>query len=148
MAEHNIPADAGQQDEPELRRTKDEPKGVLQKNLKPLMYLGVALLAVARRIFELGQQIESDVRGLVVGWIRAGNIGAERSQGSLRNRPRGDDGRESRALPSSIIRRPPRDWLGRSSFSSHNTDRHAPRTLLLKRPSRTFSWTVTEWCCG
>jgi type IV secretion system protein TrbI len=51
MAEHNIPTGIGQQGEPELRRTKDEPKGVLQKNLKPLMYLGVALLVIVAAIF-------------------------------------------------------------------------------------------------
>lgn len=51
MDEHNILAGAGQQDEPELRRTKDEPKGVLQKNLKPLMYLGVAVIVIVAAIF-------------------------------------------------------------------------------------------------
>jgi type IV secretory pathway VirB10-like protein len=51
MDEHNIPAGAGQQNEPELRRTKDEPKGVLQKNLKPLMYLGVAVIVIVAAIF-------------------------------------------------------------------------------------------------
>ena len=51
MAEHNIPTGSRQQDEPELLRTKDEPKGVLQKNLKPLMYLGVAVLVIVAAVF-------------------------------------------------------------------------------------------------
>jgi hypothetical protein len=51
MAEHSMPAGAGHQDEPELRRTKDEPKGVLQKNLKPLIYLGVAVLVIVAAFF-------------------------------------------------------------------------------------------------
>jgi type IV secretory pathway VirB10-like protein len=51
MAEYSMPAGAGQQDEPELRRTKDEPKGVLQKNLKPLIYLGVAVLVIVAAFF-------------------------------------------------------------------------------------------------
>ena len=36
----------GSQIEPELHRTKDEPKGVLQKNLKTFVYLGTALLVI------------------------------------------------------------------------------------------------------
>jgi type IV secretion system protein VirB10 len=39
------------QDEPELRRQEREPKGVLQKNLKPLLYLGAALLVIVAAIF-------------------------------------------------------------------------------------------------
>ena len=38
-------------DEPELRRQEREPKGVLQKNLKPLLYLGAALLVIVAAIF-------------------------------------------------------------------------------------------------
>jgi type IV secretion system protein VirB10 len=38
-------------DEPELRRREREPKGVLQKNLKPLLYLGAALLVIVAAIF-------------------------------------------------------------------------------------------------
>lgn len=37
--------------EPELRRTGQEPKGVLQKNLKPLLYLGAALLVIVAAVF-------------------------------------------------------------------------------------------------
>jgi type IV secretion system protein TrbI len=37
--------------EPELRQTKYEPKGVLKKNLKMLVYLGAALLVIAAAIF-------------------------------------------------------------------------------------------------
>lgn len=39
------------QDPPELRRNAPEPKGVLQKNLKVLVYLGTALLVVLAAIF-------------------------------------------------------------------------------------------------
>jgi type IV secretion system protein VirB10 len=39
------------QDEPELRRQEREPKGVLRKNLKPLLYLGAALLVIVAAIF-------------------------------------------------------------------------------------------------
>ncbi len=37
--------------EPELHRTKDEPKGVLKKNLKTFVYLGAALLVIAAALF-------------------------------------------------------------------------------------------------
>jgi type IV secretory pathway VirB10-like protein len=37
--------------EPELHRTGQEPKGVLQKNLKPLLYLGAAVLVIVAAVF-------------------------------------------------------------------------------------------------
>jgi type IV secretion system protein TrbI len=37
--------------EPELRRTQIEPRGVLQKNLKMLVYLGGAILVIVAAIF-------------------------------------------------------------------------------------------------
>lgn len=37
--------------EPELHRAEGEPKGVLQKNLKPMLYLGVAVLVIAAAVF-------------------------------------------------------------------------------------------------
>ncbi len=37
--------------EPELRRIVAEPKGVLQRNLKTLVYLGAALLVIVAAIF-------------------------------------------------------------------------------------------------
>ena len=39
------------QDFPELRRNAREPKGVLQKNLKVLLYLGAALLVILAAVF-------------------------------------------------------------------------------------------------
>jgi type IV secretion system protein VirB10 len=45
----NTPSEAAV--EPELRRTAGEPKGVLQKNLKPMLYLGAALLVIVAAIF-------------------------------------------------------------------------------------------------
>jgi len=39
------------QDLPELRRNAAEPKGVLQKNLKVLVYLGAALLVILAAVF-------------------------------------------------------------------------------------------------
>ncbi|MGA9243913.1 MAG: hypothetical protein WBW03_18255, partial [Silvibacterium sp.] len=39
------------QDFPELRRNATEPKGVLQKNLKVLLYLGAALLVILAAVF-------------------------------------------------------------------------------------------------
>src|SRR5215475_944549 len=39
------------QDLPELRRNAPEPKGVLKKNLKILVYLGVALLVILAAVF-------------------------------------------------------------------------------------------------
>jgi type IV secretion system protein VirB10 len=44
-------ANAGPQFEPELRHTTNEPKGVLQKNLKTFVYLGAALLVIVAAIF-------------------------------------------------------------------------------------------------
>ena len=43
-------AHAGPQCEPELRHTTNEPKGVLQKNLKTFVYLGAALLVIAAAV--------------------------------------------------------------------------------------------------
>ena len=37
--------------EPELHRAEGEPKGVLQKNLKPMLYVGVAVLVIAAAVF-------------------------------------------------------------------------------------------------
>ncbi len=37
--------------EPELNRTGQEPKGVLQKTLKPLLYLGAAVLVIVAAVF-------------------------------------------------------------------------------------------------
>jgi type IV secretion system protein VirB10 len=44
-------AHGGPQFEPELRHTTNEPKGVLQKNLKTFVYLGAALLVIVAAIF-------------------------------------------------------------------------------------------------
>ena len=52
MAENNfIPPVQRRCAEPELRRTKIDPKGVLQKNLKIFVYLGAALLVIAAALF-------------------------------------------------------------------------------------------------
>jgi len=39
------------QHEPELRQTKDQPQGVLKKNLKTFVYLGAALLVIVAALF-------------------------------------------------------------------------------------------------
>ena len=49
MAGDNFTAKTGP--EPELRRSKTEPKGVLQRNLKTLVYLGAAALVILAAIF-------------------------------------------------------------------------------------------------
>jgi type IV secretory pathway VirB10-like protein len=51
MAENNITPPAEMQPEPELRHTKEQPKGVLQKNLKTFVYLGAALLVIVAAVF-------------------------------------------------------------------------------------------------
>jgi type IV secretion system protein TrbI len=51
MAENNIFPETQSQPEPELRQPKDQPKGVLQKNLKTFVYLGAALLVIVAAIF-------------------------------------------------------------------------------------------------
>ena len=51
MAENNIFPEMQSQPEPELRQSKDQPKGVLQKNLKTFVYLGAALLVIVAAIF-------------------------------------------------------------------------------------------------
>jgi type IV secretory pathway VirB10-like protein len=51
MAENNVIPPIQPQTEPELRQTKDQPKGVLQKNLKTFVYLGAALLVIVAAIF-------------------------------------------------------------------------------------------------
>jgi type IV secretory pathway VirB10-like protein len=51
MAENNVIPPVLPVTEPELRRTKIDPKGVLQKNLKTFVYLGAALLVIAAALF-------------------------------------------------------------------------------------------------
>lgn len=51
MAEQNIHSQPEGQHEPELRRFALDPKGVLQKNLKLLLYLGAALLVILAALF-------------------------------------------------------------------------------------------------
>jgi len=51
MGENNFAPQTQPAAEPELRHTKDQPKGVLQKNLKTLVYLGAALLVIVAAFF-------------------------------------------------------------------------------------------------
>jgi type IV secretion system protein TrbI len=51
MLENNVIPPVLPQSEPELRRTKIDPKGVLQKSLKTFVYLGAALLVIAAALF-------------------------------------------------------------------------------------------------
>jgi len=51
MAENNVIPPVLPAPEPELRHTKMNPKGVLQKNLKTFVYLGAALLVIAAALF-------------------------------------------------------------------------------------------------
>jgi type IV secretion system protein VirB10 len=51
MTETTINAQQAVPPEPELVRDVREPKGVLQKNLKPLVYLGAALLVILAAVF-------------------------------------------------------------------------------------------------
>jgi type IV secretion system protein TrbI len=51
MAENNVIPPVLPAPEPELRHTKTNPKGVLQKNLKTFVYLGAALLVIAAALF-------------------------------------------------------------------------------------------------
>src|SRR5580698_1647270 len=46
-----LPQNSDLQDPPELRRNAAEPKGVLQKNFKVLVYLGAALLVILAAVF-------------------------------------------------------------------------------------------------
>jgi type IV secretory pathway VirB10-like protein len=50
--------------EPELRRTAAEPKGVLQRNLKTLVYLGAALLVIIAAIFSSTGKKSQGTNGL------------------------------------------------------------------------------------
>jgi type IV secretion system protein VirB10 len=51
MAEPIINSQSSAPIEPELRQNPHEPMGVLRKNLKPLLYLGVAGLVIAAAVF-------------------------------------------------------------------------------------------------
>src|SRR5260370_34025716 len=51
MTETTINAQQAVPPEPELVRNVREPKGVLRKNLKPLIYLGAALLVILAAVF-------------------------------------------------------------------------------------------------
>jgi type IV secretion system protein VirB10 len=51
MTENNIVPPPEEGAEPELRRAKADPKGVLQKNLKTFVYLGAALLVIVAALF-------------------------------------------------------------------------------------------------
>src|SRR5580704_7001494 len=50
---------------------------------RPAADFGMAQFAVARRIFESGQQIEGDVGRLIVGRIRPRHISTQRTDGGL-----------------------------------------------------------------
>lgn len=50
--------------EPELRRTDAEPRGVLQRSLKTLVYLGAALLVIAAAIFSSTGKKNQGTKGL------------------------------------------------------------------------------------
>ncbi len=50
--------------EPELRRIGAEPKGVLQRNLKTLVYLGAALLVIVAAIFSSTGKKNQGTKGL------------------------------------------------------------------------------------
>ena len=51
MAEQALRSDFPLQPEAELRRNEHQPKGVLQKNLKLLIYLGAAVLVILAAMF-------------------------------------------------------------------------------------------------
>jgi type IV secretion system protein TrbI len=51
MAETTMNSQSGIQPEPGLVRDTHEPKGVLRKNLKPLIYLGAAVLVIVAAVF-------------------------------------------------------------------------------------------------
>jgi type IV secretory pathway VirB10-like protein len=51
MAENEINPQTELHPEPELRQTKDQPQGVLKKNLKTFVYLGAALLVIVAAFF-------------------------------------------------------------------------------------------------
>jgi type IV secretion system protein VirB10 len=51
MTENNFIPPANAQADPELRKAKIDPKGVLQKNLKTFVYLGAALLVIVAALF-------------------------------------------------------------------------------------------------
>jgi type IV secretion system protein VirB10 len=51
MTENNNVPPPAEEAEPELRRAKADPKGVLQKNLKTFVYLGAALLVIVAALF-------------------------------------------------------------------------------------------------
>jgi type IV secretion system protein VirB10 len=51
MAENDFAPQTQPPSEPELRHTKEQPKGVLQKNLKTFVYLGAALLVIVAAFF-------------------------------------------------------------------------------------------------
>src|ERR1035438_3129191 len=51
MTETTINVQQAVPPEPELVRDVHEPKGVLRKNLKPLIYLGAALLVILAAVF-------------------------------------------------------------------------------------------------
>jgi hypothetical protein len=50
--------------EPELRHVPDEPRGVLQKNLKMLVYLGAAALVIVAAIFSSTGKKTQGTKGL------------------------------------------------------------------------------------
>ena len=47
---------------------------LLERSQRSAAYFRVPELAIARRILELRQQIEGDVRGLIVGRIGSGHV--------------------------------------------------------------------------
>jgi type IV secretion system protein TrbI len=62
MAGDNFTPNTGP--EPELRRTDAEPRGVLQRNLKTLVYLGAAVLVIVAAIFSSTGKKNQGTKGL------------------------------------------------------------------------------------
>ena len=75
---------------------------LFERSQRSPAYFRMSQLTIARRVFELRQQIERDIRGLIVGRICPGYVGAQRSQGGLaRERANGLTGCQCRRAHTS-----------------------------------------------
>ncbi len=79
---------------------------------------------------ELRQQIESNIGGLIIGRVRAGNVGAQRTHRSLARETRRGVSPSARAPPRRVPRQDPWRWIRRSL----RRPKSAPRKKCSARP--------------
>ena len=126
-------------DEPELRRQEREPKGVLQKNLKPLLYLGAALLVIVAAIFSgTGRKTPAQKGGKFASAAPADAPGQHRQQRAGSQEPGRRSAAEGGATGGEFVAlaRPlARNWDARAASRSQSLRPNGSASPLRSRPA-------------